>query len=222
MRKLSRKALIIAILITLVLGVVLIYATTKVPENLNKVFLVITIIDFIALTFLVQALGFKSFKPKKKHYPTKDYQSSYEFNELGRVLTDNKFKMTKRSYGNSYLLIDGKTAVKITLIEDFDTYFDNEENKDNVPANKELDKCEKFIGIEIFKEINEANLDKLPLFTIQGKNVYFTALLYQENKKYACLNYELPNEDFINSYEKALKILNITEEDDLNVGKEEA
>ena len=217
MRNISRKVLLIAILIELVLGVALIFATTKVPNNLNKVFLVITVVDFILLTFTIQALGFKSFKPKRVKYPTKDYKSSFEYNELASELEKNGFKLTKRNYGNTYLLIDGKTAIKVSLIDDYNTYFDGEEAKDSNEPTKGLDKCEKFVGIEIFKEIDEANLDKLPLFTIQGKNVYFTALLYQLDKSFKCLNYELPNDDFKTSFDKAMNILNMQEEDDLNV-----
>ena len=217
MRNISRKVLLIAILIELVLGVALIFATTKVPNNLNKVFLVITVVDFILLTFTIQALGFKSFKPKRVKYPTKDYKSSFEYNELANALESNGFKLTKRNYGNTYLLIDGKTAIKVSLIDDYNTYFDGEEAKNSNEPTKGLDKCEKFVGIEIFKEIDEANLDKLPLFTIQGKNVYFTALLYQLDKSFKCLNYELPNEDFKDSFDKVMNILNMQEEDDLNV-----
>ncbi len=217
MRRLTRKTLIIIILIELILGVVLIFATTKATDIASKVLLVATVVDFIALTFTVQALGFKSFKPKRIKYPTKDYKSKYEFDDLSKILTLNGFKMTKRNYGDTYLLIDNKTAIKISLISDYNTYFDNEQNEDNNKPNSGLDKCEKFIGIEIFKEIDEANLDKIPLFTIQGKNVYFTALLYQNEKSFKCLNYELPNEDFSLSFDKAMNILNMQEEDDLNV-----
>lgn len=217
MKRLSKKFLLLLILIEIVFGVVLIFSTTKATEVASKILLVATIIDFIALTFSVQALGYKSFSAKKIKYPTKDYKSSFEFDELDKVLLDNNFKKTKRKYGNSFLLIDNKTAIKISLIEDYLTYFDTENNNDEAKANKDLDKCEKFIGIEIFKEVDEANLDKIPLFTIQGKNVYFTALLYQDLKKYKCLNYELPDECFIDSFNKAMNILNMTEEDDLNV-----
>lgn len=213
MKRLNRKVLIILILITLILGVVFIFATTKVSDNLNKVFLVATIIDFIALTFLVQAFGFQSSKPKKIKYPQMDYNSEFEYSDLNEVLASNGFKKSKRSYGNSYLLIDGKTAIKVSLIDDFSNYFDNEQKESNA-QNKELEKCDKFVGIEIFKEVDEASLDKLPLFTIQGKNVYFTALLYQENKLFKCLNYELPNEDFIESYDKAMSILKMNKEVD--------
>lgn len=213
MKRLNRKVLIILILITLILGVVFIFATTKVSDNLNKVFLVATIIDFIALTFLVQAFGFQSSKPKKIKYPQMDYNSEFEYSDLNEVLASNGFKKSKRSYGNSYLLIDGKTAIKVSLIDDFSNYFDNEQKESNA-QNKELEKCDKFVGIEIFKEVDEASLDKLPLFTIQGKNVYFTALLYQENKLFKCLNYELPNEDFIEAYDKAMSILKMNKEVD--------
>lgn len=222
MRRLNKKVLLIAILIEIALGVLLIYGTTKATDVASKVLLVLTVIDFILLTFTIQALGFQSFKPKKQKYPTKDYKSAYEYDDLSKVLMDNGFKKTNRSYGNTYLLIDGKAAIKVSLIDDYNVYFDNEQNDDKVPASKGLDKCEKFIGIEIFKEINEANLDKIPLFTIQGKNVYFTALLYQNEKSFKCLNYELPNEDFSESFDKAMNILNMQEEDDLDVEQKEA
>ena len=42
--------------------------------------------------------------------------------------------------------------------------------------------------IEIFKEIGEYE-DRLADFTIQGKNVYFTALLNMGNGEFKCFNY---------------------------------
>lgn len=216
MRNLSKKITLILIFVFLILGILFIYLTTKVDENLSKVFLVITIIDFILLTFSIQSLGFKSFKPKKINYPQKDYKSQFEYNQLDNVLIKNGFQRDERIYGNSYLYINDKTAIKVTLIDDFNSYFNNENNRDN-GANKSLEKCNKFVGLEIFKEVDEVNLDKIPLFTIQGKNVYFTALLYQDNKLFKCLNYELPQEDFIDAYNKVFEILKMDEEDDLNV-----
>ena len=90
MRKfLTKKVLLILILITLILGAALIFATTKVSDNLNKIFLVLTIIDFIFLTFLIQALGFQSFKPKKIKYPQANYNSEYDYNPLNQDSDDD-------------------------------------------------------------------------------------------------------------------------------------
>lgn len=218
MRRLNKKVLVILILITLILGIVLIFATTKATEVASKILLVATVIDFIALTFLIQAFGFQSFKPKKMKYPEASYKSEYEYQNLDEVLIKEGFKKTKRIYGNNYLFINKKVAIKVSLIDDYQTYFQNEENTNNT-QNKELEKCEKFVGIEIFKEIDEANLEKLPLFTIQGKNVYFTALLYQNDKLYKCLNKEEPLDDFTESFNLAMNVLKMKEEDDLNVGE---
>ena len=82
MRRLNKKVLVILILITLILGIILIFATTKATEVASKILLVATVIDFIALTFLIQAFGFQSFKPKKMKYPPESVQAIKNTPEL--------------------------------------------------------------------------------------------------------------------------------------------
>ena len=50
------------------------------------------------------------------------------------------------------------------------------------------------IGIEIFNEVSAEALEKIPDYSFEIKNVYYTALVLKEDGTYKCLNYIEPNE----------------------------
>ena len=122
-------------------------------------------------------------------------------------------KRRKTSFGESYLLIKDKTAYKISFVDDYIAYFDTteEENESNSKPNKELDSCNKFIGLEIFRDIDEKNLVKLPDFSLQGEKIYYTALLYQDDDVFVCLNYLEPNEGFKDLISYLFELLKLEE-----------
>ena len=215
MRKLKARTLWIICAILALVAVLLIVLVTQVPNNWTNVIIVLIAVDFIALTMMIQTASFNSFKFKPKtHYKVKDFNGKLE--ELENNL--NKLKYQKRAlpYGNSYLLIDNKTAYKCTIIKNFNLYFNPEETNEDSNGNKKLDECNKFISLEIFESIDEENLKKLPDFTIQGDKVYITALLYQEPDVFKCLNYEEPKDIFKESVDKIINDLGL-KEDNTNI-----
>ena len=216
MKKISAKVLWLIALGLVILGAILVFVCSKVSNEWTKTIIVIIAIDFILATFVIQAASFKSFKYKaKNNYPTAEYEGNYD--ELKQLLLNNKFNEDKHKYGSSFLKIDGEDALKVTLIDNIEYYYNQEENNEARKPNKDLDKCKRFIDIEIFKEIGEFE-DRLPDFTIQGKNVYFTALLNMENNTFKCFNYLEPEEEFLDGYNKLFEYLNIRKKQD-NVGE---
>ncbi len=211
MKKLSKKALWSILGIAFILAILLVYLCTIAEGAWLYVILVLLAIDFIFLTIGVQAASFQTFKynPKKRKFNTLDYNGDYY--NLRTLLKKNKYKERRVPYGYSYIRVNGEFALKCVLVDDFNKYFNqvNQEEESN-SNNSELDKCSKFVGIEIFKEIDEANIDKLSDFTLQGKNIYYTALLNQDNYLLKCLNYEEPNIDFKEGYDQIFKDLEIT------------
>lgn len=210
MRKLSKKTIWILVGVLFLLAILLIILCTFAEGNWPKVLMVLLAIDFIALTILVQWASFQTFRFKAKpiNYPTKDYIGSFE--ALEGNLKNTGFKERKEAYGKSYLKIEGAIAYKCSLILDVEKYFNPEEQPASQP-NKDLEKCSKFIGLEIFHHIDEANLAKLPDFSIQGNNLFYTALLYQENDLFKCLNYVEPNGGFKEGFNKLIEGLALKE-----------
>lgn len=222
-RKLSKKSLWIILAVAFVLAILLVYLCTLANGAWLYVILVLLAIDFIFLTIGVQAASFQTFKynPKKRKFNTRDYNGDYY--KLRTLLKNNKYKERKTPYGYSYIKVNGEFALKCVLVDDFDKYFNQSSNlEEESNTNNELDKCSKFIGLEIFKEIDEINIDKLPDFSLQGKNIYYTALLNQENNLLKCLNFVEPNDEFKEGYDKLfldLEITIINNEQDLEVNE---
>ena len=207
MKKISAKVLWIITLALIVLGAILIFVCSKVPNEWTRTFIVLIAIDFILATFTIQAASFKSFKVKpKNNYLEQEYLGNYD--NLKTLLLNNKFEEDKRKYGSSFLKIDGDDALKVTLINDINSYYNQEENGENRRVNKDLDKCKRFIDVEIFEDMGEY-FDRLPDFTIQGKNVYFTALLKVSDTELKCFNYLEPEEEFMEGYNKIFEYLDI-------------
>lgn len=199
MKKIRARYIWIAAGILLLIAVGLIIAVQYADGILNTICLVSLIISFILITILIQFASIKSFSGKRIiKYVEKEYKLLTD--DIENNLIKNGYKMSKRSFGKSYLLIKNKKAYKVSFIDSSESYFSNEE--DDYEPNKELDKCRSFIGIEIFNQIDEANYEKLKEFTIQTKNVYYTALIKMENNNYKCLNYDEPDENHKEAYEK--------------------
>ena len=209
MKKIKARTLWIIVGILFLIAVGLIFAVQYTNDVLNKVCLVSLIVCFILITILIQFASFKSFGGQRNiKYKTKEYETSID--NLEDKLIELGYKKTKRVYGNSYLLIDNKHAYKVSIINSSNAYFSNTEEDKSKP-NKELDKCETFLGLELFNEIDEDNFKKLVEFSIQTKNIYYTAFVKMDNGNYKCLNYEKPNEIHKNCYDKLMNDLGLKE-----------
>lgn len=216
MRKINTKVLWISVAVAFVLAIGLILLCSQVDEKWNKLVIVLLAIDFIYLTIAIQVASFKTFsyKAKKEIYPTKDYNGSYD--DIYNKLKDLGYKERKTHYGYSFLKIDGTNAYKCVLVNDYDKYFNENKSDESNKPNKDLEKCKVFVGLELFKSIDEANLAKLQDFSFQGNNIYYTCLLFQDKNLFKCLNYVEPNIAFKEAFNKLLSDINITEliEDD--------
>jgi len=170
-------------------------------------------ISFLALTISIQAATFKSFKPKYKKRNCPEAMFSAKYDELGDALKANKFKLRKKSYGDSYLFIQNKVAYKVTLVNNILDYFDTEAQSQvddtDLETKRRLDNCKKFIGLEIFKENNEEFIERLKDFTLRGSRVYYTAFVKIDDNVLKCYNYEEPDENFMTEFMELLNSLNI-------------
>ncbi len=178
------------------------------PTGSNTIFVVLMTIDLVLMTFAIQIAIQKSikYKPKAIQYNEKKYQKTKDFDD---ALKSNGFDLRNRHIGRSYIKIDGKDAYKVVIINDSDKYFDNvEEAKDEKLASK-LDACESFTGLEIFLNPNNQIKDKIVDFSIQGKRVYYTAIMKNDSDEYICKNYIEPDDSHIENYNKLLNMLGL-------------
>lgn len=208
LNKLSAKVIWIINAVLVLAGVGLIIWTANSTGTLTTVLLVFTGIDFFVLTMMIQVASFKTFKfkPKKVNYPTKDYNCD---ENLFDVIRGASFKERKLSYGSSFLKIDGKKAYKVVLVDNDEAYYAPSES-DNYESDKRLDKCTSFVAFEIFLNPCDTTFTKLPDYSIQGENVYYTAF-GKKDDKFTCFNFIEPNEKYGESYKYLLNLLKFIE-----------
>lgn len=202
--------IILAILLVLLLSFIAICPFTD--GALNTCMLVLIGVDLVLITILIQYASAKTFKFKaKNNYIKKEYIGP---NNIIDTLNNLGFKERKREYGLSYLKINGDVAYKVTLVNDIDIYFTPVENEENNQSDSNLKNCKTFIGLEIFTDCNEKHIHKIPDFSIQGNNVFYTALI-KTDEVYTSLNYIEPIDIHKDNYLDLLNDLgiNIKEEE---------
>ena len=211
MNKIKAKTLWFIILASFILAIGLIVGCAYTDGALNTFLIVLLVINFIFITIAIQAATLKTFKYKGKSikYPTKDYFCDID---LYKKLKELKFDERKVSYGQSFLLIDGKQAYKVVLVNDMDAYLDNSAIDNKGDGNKKLNQCNRFLGVEIFYDTNEEDLKRLPDYSIQAANIYYTALSKIENG-YRCHNFLEPMDNHKEALVKLLEMLEFKEKE---------
>lgn len=201
MRKIKARYIWISVAVSFVVAVGLILGLTQMEGIWQNVGITLLAITFIYMTIAVQIASTKTFRYRAKNvkYPTIEYKLTNL--ELENVLRKNGYKPRITPYGAIYLKISGIYAYRVCLIKDFEKYFNQEEQKDEGPVNRALEKCKKFMGFEVFYTYDEDVLRKLPDFNIQGNNIYYSGF-YLEEDTLKCLNYVEPNADFKEMYEE--------------------
>ncbi len=199
MRNIKARYIWISVAVCFVLACVLIFAVTKTTGVWTNVVIVLIAMVFIYMTVAIQVASTKTFRYKAKpiKYPTIEYR--IENLDFDVVLKRNGYKPRYTPFGAIYLKIVDINAYRVSVINNFEKYFNQEENNEQAPANPELAKCQKFIGVEIFTAYDEDVLRKLPDFSLQGKNIYYCGFYLEENK-IVSLNYIEPNETFAELY----------------------
>lgn len=199
--------IITAVIFLLVIGLVILLPF--IGSEYSSLVLTFMIIGFVLLTILIQWASFKSFKYKPKKEPTTPIIFTTELN-IEEVLLKNKYKVRNRGYGISYLKIDRPNAFKITIVKNSEAYF-NPDDKEVAEGDKELDKCDRMLAFEIFLDYKEEDIIKMCDYSIQGKNIYYTAFYLNSNNEYVCPNYKAPEEVHKINYNRIIKELGFVE-----------
>lgn len=206
MNKIKTRTIWIIFIIELLACVGLLFGAIYSDDTLNKILIVLIGVDFILITFTIQAATYKSFriKAERKFYKEKIFINE---NDLYDIINENGFEDRNRIYGKSYLKIVNDNAYKVTIITDPEGYFSDTDESDNSSVRKKLDKCKRFMGVEIFLNSNEQLLSRIKDFSLQGEKVYYTALLKIEDNLYKCFNYEEPSDNHKANYDYLFDLL---------------
>lgn len=211
MRNIKTKYIWISVVISFLIACGLIFAVTQTEGVWTNVVIVLIAVVFIYTTIAIQIAATRSFryKPKPKHYTQKKFV--IQPTQLDDLLKAKGYKPRVTPYGISYLKVDVPNAYKVVLIKDATKYFQPEESTTSPKPDKNLEKCQKFIGCEIFLDVNEEVLKKLPDFNIQGDKIYYAGY-YVEDQRMICPNFLDPLEPFKDLYQTILSDLEISEE----------
>ena len=197
MNKMKLKYLWISVAISFVIGGGLIFLVTQTEGVWTNIVITLIAIDFIFMTIAIQIASTRTFKfkPKPTNYPIQEYEFNKE--NIDNKLKKLGYKQRNTDYGYSYLKVVGDVAYKIVLVRNNKKYFSQEEQEPQPTTNKDLQKCKKFVGVELFFDYDDDTLRKLPDFCLQGQNVYYAGLYYDLNTNtLVCPNYIEPNEIF--------------------------
>ena len=210
MRNIKARYIWISVAISFLIAVGLIIGVTFTDGVWTNVVIVLIAIVFIYMTLAIQIASTKTFryKAKKINYPTIEYPFVAE--DIDASLKKKGYKPRVTPYGISYLKVSDTNAYKIVVIRNQEKYFNPEEQSENTTTEKSLEKCKSFIGFELFFDYDEETLRKLPDFSLQGENIYYTGFYFSEDKL-VCPHYREPDETFKELYENMKKDLNISE-----------
>lgn len=208
-KNIKAKTLWILTAVVFVITIGLIVLLTQVSREYNTVIVVFMIIGFVLMTFLIQAASYKSFKFKAKKIPVieKEYETDLD---IISELRKNKYKERDKSFGVSFLKVSKPNAFKVSIITDIHAYYSPQES-DNSKGDKELDSCDRMIGIEIFENYNAEDLEKFRDYSLQGNNIYYTCLYKVDDNKYICPNYIEPLENHKKNFDALFEELGLKE-----------
>lgn len=219
MRKIKVRYLWISVAISFLIAVGLIFAVTQTTGVWTNVVIVLIAIVFIYTTIAIQIASTRTFRYKAK--PKKYVEKVYSFKafNIDEKLKKKGYKARITPYGISLLKVSVPNAYKIVLINNASKYFNAEEEQAPAHPEKSLEKCQKFIGMEIFLDVNEEALKRIPDFNIQGEKVYYSGCFVEE-EHLICPNFIEPSEVFQALFDQLLEDIEAEEFNEMNEKKE--
>ena len=178
----------------------------KLFEN-NQIIQWIAVIFFLLFTLNMQAFMSKviKFKPHKEIYPTKEYKYIAELDMVANLKKEG-FDFRKNSFGFVAIKIEGKTCYKVTIVDDVKEYLNPNKDMNDNTKTKGIERCEEFIGFEIFANNEEDIFAKAPNLSFTGDKVLYEAFtLDKVNEKLIEVNAISSNHE--NSKQALLKKL---------------
>lgn len=172
------------------LGVISILLLAKL-QNGAIPFIVLMIVSFIMMSIFLQLATVLSLRKKRKILPLNPLSmNNYKWSSLRKSLLNSDLKEFKSVFGFIYVLVDGETAYRVSLVENTNLYF----NKDiDEKIDTDFSGCKNFIGFEIFKNPTSEQKAKILNVNMSIDNIYYRGL-YFENNTLTCPNHIFPED----------------------------
>lgn len=210
-KPLSRRNTIIITIASFVIlvGLICLYIFKLNEKWVMVLIMIMSVVSMVSLNSMISKLIV--FKPRKINYP-KGYYEGQNYTMLEAKLNKAGFKMTSKAYGSGFIKIEGKTAYKVILIENDERYFNQGES--NEKATKGIDKCEEFIGFELFLKPTDDSLKRLPDFSFSGDNVFYTGFYYDLENNLLVEANKIDPKNHLQSYLHLCEMLGLNEKED--------
>ncbi len=203
-KKLSIIITITSLLITA--GLVWIYVLHPDQKWLMGFIMVMSVVFVLSMNLMISKIAV--FKPKPIKYP-RGYYKGQKMGSLENKLVKAGFKASPRQFGIGFIKIEEKTAYKIILIKNAESYF-NQSNEKQTPT-KGIDKCTEFVGFEIFYDVTEEVAKRLPDFSFKGDNVLYEGFYYDPEFDVIVEANKIDPENHLESYNHFKEILEFKE-----------
>jgi len=215
LKNIKARYLWIAFVISIIVCMLAIWGCSYLNNKMATMIILVAL--FILSGFIFQAAIGKSMiikQEKRKYNPVNNEAISIE--STIATLRDNKFSSHKMSFGTSFTKIVNDTVLKATFINDTNKYFNS--NNDEIASNVAgINEAKRFLGFEIFSDVNEQLLSKIGDFSFNGEKVHFEGF-YLTEEYLVEANYLEPYDEMKESYDYFKDLLNIKRVD--NNGKE--
>ncbi len=167
-------------IVCFLLGILFVFLSVN--KN-NQSILWASILFFLLFSINTQAFMSKviKFKPKKENFPTKEYKYIAELDIVSSLKNDN-FTFRKNSFGYVAVKIEGKTCYKVTIVDNVKEYLNPDKDKNDNTATKGLERCNEFIGFEIFTNNEDNIFDKAPNLSFTGDKVLYESFILDSEK----------------------------------------
>ena len=176
MSKLKARYVFLMFFIMIIIDVLLVILTMKL--NNKTASFIILLISFLITGSLLNTAVFKVFNDRARKYNTV-IRKFKGIEYLESNLSD--FTINKKKYGTVYSKVIDKCAYKVTIVDDYLAYA--EENKEDENYNKTpgIDDAKWMIGLEIFKSYNDDLLNKLEFYSMSGEKLYYEGLYIEDD-----------------------------------------
>lgn len=210
--------IVITFLLMIVSGLVMyLYTVTQ-----NTLYMALTIVCTIMFVFSMNATiaRFATFKMKPPKFP-KAYYKLPTIATLESRLVRAGFTKTNRQFGIGFIKIEGKTAYKLLIVENADIYFAPDKQKESQKATKGIEKCNELVGFEIFYDITEEVLRRIPDFSFKGDRVLYEGFYADKEKDLLVEANKIEVDNHIDAYNRLMAILEFEKSDYVEPTKKE-
>ncbi len=205
LKKIKARYLFMMFFVMLIIDVLLILLMMRI--NNKTISLIVLVVSFLITGSILSNAMYKVFtlKGMKTNKIIHKFKGEEFMKENLKDFTTNV-----RPFGIVYSKVIDKCAYKVTYVLDYSKYSAEDDNK-NYKKTPGIDDAKWMVGFEIFNEMNDDLMKKLPLYSMSGEKLYYLGM-YIDNDNIIEADHVEPYTYLKEKYEKLLDILGIYDE----------